>query len=426
MKIKPWFIMAVFTAMSLVFVSCQNSSDVEDEDFVKEESFVREAIPLNGATRSVANGLSDFYLNFTKDVCSYADGMKDESKNVVVSPLSVSFMLGMLSNGLSGEEAKLIYDYIGTNDIQSLNELCNILLEKLPKADNLVDLKLVNSIWIDKSLSLSNSFKSLMEGYYAPQINNVDFSGRTNEVKNRINSWAEENTGGKIKNYIENLNPGIFAMLMNAMYFKGYWASEYFDTARVTKDNFYGVAGAKKVDMMESSVMSVKFLSSQKYTYVSVPYGNSAYSLEIFIPRGATDPKEGFESLTPEIMKTMLERVTTTDIILTLPKFKAESKYDISEVMRYCSNRLGSLNLTKDCKMFTTSPEGEITLRQGAGIVVNEKGSEGAAVSSAEIGYTSSGMEMDPIEVKVDRPFMFFIREYSTGACVLSGRIAEL
>lgn len=405
------------------FSSCSSEAALGEERPVPNK---RVDIELSARTRAVADNLRDYYVGFTTDAVRYVDNHPEEKKNpnVIVSPLSASILLGMVANGVEEEAMETICRYLGTDDLDGLNTLASQLLTELPAVDNETKLSLANAIWVNDKFHLSSAFTSAMAATYDPAIEYGDFVNNGAGVKDDIFKWCEKETNGLIRQLDLEIHPQTMAVLLNAMYFKGMWNRNPFDSKNTRKADFHGAGGTKSVDMMDSGEIKAEYGWTKGFTAFRLYFGNGAYSYTVLLPGEGMTAEGSLAVLTPEVMKE-IETMSPGTVILQMPKMKVERELSLSDV--FDGTDMEVLNRSAFFTMFEPKQPGEMTIKQSATFSVDETGAEGAAVTFANFDY-AAGPDYKPTvqTITVDRPFFFFINEVSTGACILSGRVAEV
>lgn len=216
----------------LAIANCSCSSEEEEAAIVDKIREERKEIALSADTRSAATELKDFYVNFTTDMVKYVDSSSAyKSKNVVVSPVSMSMVLAMIANGVDKNSSeKIISGYLGVKDNKALNELCGNLLVELPKSDNLATMAMSNSLWVNQAmeLRLSDEYLAEVEKTYNLENYSADFTNDNEKAKNEINAWASGTTNGRIPNYLKELYKDAFVIVLNAFYFNAPWDGKLF------------------------------------------------------------------------------------------------------------------------------------------------------------------------------------------------------
>lgn len=420
-RILNYSIMGLICACMVFLPAC--TSDNEPGVIIPND---REDIMLDVNTRAAAENLKNFYVDFTTDVVSYIDSDTDiVNKNAVVSPLSVSMVLAMAANSTEDGLRKEIMDYLGAEDIAALNSLSRIMLDRLPLADNQTNLSIANSIWANDSYKLNGDFIKLMTSDYLATVKERNFSDGSAKTVKEINSWCSDNTNGLIRNMIDEIPPFSLAIMLNAVYFKGIWKDRLFLLENTRKAPFYGVNGTREVDMMSSKFIDRKYSANDNFEVFSLDFGNTSFSLMIVLPNESLSPEEANKLLNPEELSELENDAVMCKLSVQLPKFKVDAKLDMNKVLASGGiHNIGGENLFN---MFDPATSGTIRFRHATQFEIDESGAKAASVSSGEIGVTAP--EIKPGEsytVKVDRPFYFFLKENSTGACLLSGRIVDL
>ncbi len=408
-----------FLLGSASLYSCTSDGNGDNQPKIRED---RKEIVLTGATRATADDLKDFYFRFTLDAARF---LKSEtSDNVVVSPLSASIVLSMLANGVENQTSTDILTYLGTNDIQSLNQLGSTLLTALPNADKLTDMALANSVWVNKEMvSLTSDFSSIIKGVYGAEIRNECFKTDNEKVIDAINRWGAEHTKGHIHRYLDNLAHDSYAILLNALYLKAPWDGKLFRAEDTRQGVFHGSRGDSDVEMMYTNFNGERhsYAYDDNFEMFSIPLGNSAFSMQIILPRGIIPIEDAIDKLTEDGLD-KLNRTHDYVLEVRIPKFKTENKYTLDEMLS--ATGLSSL-FSPTFTMFENKVPGAVIFKQATSFGIDEEGAEIAAISSGEL-ITTDLPARGTYEITLDRPFFFFINEYSTGACLLSGLIADL
>lgn len=410
----------ILTLFSLAFASC---SSEEVETIITQNEY--EPILLDEETISVSNNLVNFYLNFTLDAVGSIDANSDiESKNVVVSPISTGLILSMIANGTESDMTKEICNYLGHPNIMDVNNFASILLNQLPIIDNQSNIKLANSIWVDNQYKLTQDFSNTLESKYLGQISYENISKDPKKVLKTINKWCSNHTDGMIKSIMDDTKENTCAVLLNALYFKGKWKSNPFNPDDTKRAKFTGSTKVSSVDMMHSDYIVRHYGLSENFECVFLPFGNGSFNLLIVIPTSQMTLEQANSMLRTEYHP-LMNNYKQCEIEVFLPKFKLESHYDLNKIFN--NTKIAGITENLNLNMFTPNISGQIDFSQASSFEVNENGAQVASVTSGEIWVSAPPkIEYDKYTINIDRPFYFFLREISTGACILSGRIADL
>lgn len=426
----------LLTLIGFLAISC--SSEIENEEIIPNQpaeeeqpepiSESRKPISLSQTEQDITKQLNDFNVRFTADACRYIDGNKDaETTNIVCSPLGTEIILSMMANGVSDSAKEDILQYLGVSDLETLNALNKILIDALPVADKSSYFSIANALWANTSLvkGLNDDFSSVFSNIYSGNVNLSDFVSENAKTLQNINEWGAKSTNGLISKYLEELKTSLYGIILNSIYFKGFWRDKPFNPESTSKGIFHGFTSENEVDFMNAKKFITLYNFDNDFQYIMLPYGNQAYAMHILIPKGDFSYDTN-NLITWERLKSFMEESGYTDLELSMPKFKFNSSLDISELFR-STGRLNMLGGPVGLSMFDKPIDGALTFSQGLSFSVDEKGAEVAAISSANTEFTSD-FEEEPqiIRVNIDKPFYFFIQEYSTGAILLSGRITDL
>jgi len=339
--------------------------------------------------------------------------------NIFISPMSISYALGMTYNGADGKTKEemantLEFGNMTTFEINaSFKALMKILMEQDPK----VMMEIANSIWYREYLEILKQFQKVNQDYFQAEIRNMDFSD--SETIRTINNWVSENTKGKITKVIDEIDALSMMYLINAIYFKGSWTNE-FKKERTREDKFI-IAEGKSVmcDMMNTSEKNLYF-ENDDFQAIDLPYGDENFSMVIILPKKGKDINEFISNLNLENWNSWLTKFSKQNGSLYLPKFKIEYDLEMNDVLK----SLGMPNAFTDAADFSKMTKKQklfiSNVIHKTFVDVNEEGTEAAAVTVVEMKATSykPGFTM-----KVNRPFVFVIKEIDTNSILFIGKI---
>lgn len=412
-----------FLTLSAI-TACSSGSNSPDEE-KQVPPTERKEINLNQQATKAAEELRPFYINYTKDAIKYIDGNSNiKDKNVVVSPLSASFLLGMLANGFDSSRASILADYLGCDNLSALNELSLALMVSLPEIDNQSKLILANAIWVNKEVSLTSPVSSILENSYMAEIYYEDFNN-TKALFDKINGWGSKKTEGMLLSSIKEINANSVAVLLNTILFKSKWAEENrFPKQNTSTAPFFGANGSKNVSMMRSTEDAGEVSMTDNFTACGISLGNGQFNLFLILPNEGLSLQEADRLLTVEEFAALRKVSYPCRLTISLPKFKVESYVSVNDILKK-----GGIDVLDDVnviRMFDPEISGVINSNQSSAFEVDETGVKVAAATNGDIAFTAPPLPDDKFELTFNRPFYFFITEYSTQACLLSGRIADL
>lgn len=351
---------------------------------------------------------------------AYAQSPDDE--NMVLSPLSLNMALAMVWNGANGETKTAIQTAMGMENFstQEVNNYFQTLRTGLATIDaSNTQLALANSIWYHPKFTVKQEFINLNQLYYNALVQQLDFQqpGATDI----LNQWCSDNTNGLIKDmFSPPLSPTLVMMLINALYFKSVWADSFAFAPESTENaSFYQSDNQEITVNMMQQRNDFQYYADNNLQLLTIPYGNGAFTMNFVLPNTSfSDLMTALQQ--PNYWANCLNnRHIEKYFKINIPKFKVE--YDSKESLKPILTNLGMGIAFTECSDFSGISNTQTYIskvRQKAYIDVNEQGTEAAAVTAIGIGTTS----IQP-EFTLNRPFLFVIREESTGAVLFMGRI---
>lgn len=349
----------------------------------------------------------------TFDSSSFTKVIKaNGNKNTVYSPLSVKFCLAIAMEGAGSGVKKEMENALGTT--------ANI--EKLYKNNKgIKDTAISNSLWADNGLTINDETRKNIASRLDADIFSADLQSAG--IVKKVNNYVKENTNGFIPVLInEPYADSVKAVLMNTVYMKGTWTSE-FDKYSTYDDNFNG----KNVPTMHQTE-HFNYAKKGKLKCVELPYTNgmSMYIVEPVSKKN--DILKIWNSLSAankeKVANGKYFNMADTNIELSMPKFTTNSDLALTDTLKALGiNRVFTTknalpNIAKDLHISE--------VQQVAKIKCDEKGTEAAAVTQAILETTSIAEPELTVKFAVDRPFMYFIRDNKSNSTWFMGYIVAL
>ena len=370
---------------------------------------------LKRGTGAEAPG-SSFAFGLFQDITAY-----DESDIVFISPLSASIALSMTAAGAEGatQEEMLRTLGFGGLSVKDLNACNRGIIDLLSSDPEGVELNVANSLWVSDRFTLKSRYIRTAGSEYSARVSNLDFSDPASPSV--INRWCAENTAGRIDKMIENIDPATQMYLLNALYFKGMWTTP-FDAANTRKDIFHGNRRDSEVEFMHRTA-SFPYYIGPEGALLELPYGEGSFVMDIFLPAEGVSAEEFASGLDGEALSTLTGLLQSDRIKVTLPKFKTEYETSLNATLQRLGMR-DAFTPSADFSGMSKEPLMISEVKQKTFIEVNEEGSEAAAVTSVAVMRTSLAPE--PLEFRVDRPFVLLIRERTSGTVLFMGLVRNL
>lgn len=374
------------------------------------ESNERKYITLSEQERQLVNNSNDFAFNLFRKAGT--------DKSQILSPLSITYALGMLNNGATGKTQQEINATLGFGDAgaDDINAFCKKLLEESPSLDKKTKVLIGNTIYTNKGYTLKPNFVKTAKEYYDATPENRDFhDGKTIGI---INQWASDHTNKMIQKVLDEktFNPNAVSYLLNAIYFKGTWMDQF--NKGQTKEELFN--GEDKVMMMHQN-HTFRYADNDLYQSVRLPYGNGAYCMTVLLPHEDKSIEDVLNSLNSKSWTDNNRQMQEYIVDLKLPRFETTTDMELNEIME----KLGVVKAFSEeaefdefCNINTKIG----LMKQVAKIKLDEEGTEAAAVTVIGPMKTSAAPRRpERVDFHADRTFLYVITEQSTGAIFFIG-----
>jgi serine protease inhibitor len=393
----------VAASLLLIFVSC-----IKDDDY--------EVKPLDLPLKTAGVIAADNTFGF--DIYQRLVSEALPGSNLMISPLSISQALSMTYNGASSETKIAMEEALRMAGYErdELNVLNKALVSALVAHDEKVIVSVANSIWYRQEYTVKPDFITRNQTYYDAEIRPVDFA--SSSTKGVINNWVSEKTNKKIEQIVDQINPESFMFLINAVYFKGAWTNE-FDKKKTSQQPFYLEGGGDvQVDMMNQK-MDLNAFENETFVSVELPYGKGNWRMFLFLPGEGKSVSDIEQQLSADNWNSWLTRYDTIrEVQFSMPKFSFSYEENLVDVLSAMGMEIA---FTDRADFSGILPEGGLMItgvKHKTFVEVNEEGTEAAAVTSVEVGFTSVGNF-----ISLNKPFLFAIAEKSTGSILFVGRM---
>lgn len=359
---------------------------------------------------AIANNITDFSFYFMKNLQTETP----EADNIFVSPLSLHMALGMLVNGATAETKAEIMKALKTENLSQteLNETYKKLLKELPAADPKVKLALANSIWHKSDFAVEQNFLTNMKDYFSAAVLPLT-------TVTPVNQWASDNTNGKITKVLDKIDPDLVMLIMNALYFKGDWTSQF--KATDTRDQQFKLegGGVKTVKMMHQQ-NAFEYANFTDYTVLRMPYGNGQFVATFILPKGNKTIGEVYNNLDDTKWQAIQDGLQKVTVNVGIPKFTFSQEFNLNATLQ----KMGMVRaFTPGAQLdgiHKTAPLMVSFVKQNTFVGVDEVGTEAAAVTT--IGVVLTSMPSYPSFI-CDQPFGFIISEKTSNTILFMGKI---
>ena len=373
--------------------------------------------PLTASEHNVLDAANAFSFSLWHTI-----NQASRDTNVFVSPLSVSFALGMTMNGANGQtydEMRSALQF-GTATIASIDSGYKSLIELLGSLDPSTTLSIANAIFYKSGIPFNQTFLNDAAKWFVAAVESQNFNDKPATL-NAVNGWANSKTNGRIPRVLDDYDSQMVMFLLNAIYFKGSWR-ERFDPAQTSDATFHAVGGNQTKPLMHRQAR-MTYTETNTFQAVDLPYGDSAFTMTVILPKPDNSVESVAASLTQDSWRSLSTSYHTQLVELWLPKVTLSWKRGLIPDMQALGMRLAFSDAADFSRMTTNYPVMISLLQQNTFVAIDEKGTEAAAVTVVGIQPTSAPVATT---MRVDRPFIFVIRERLSGTVLFMGKIVTL
>lgn len=416
---KKSMIWVTIALMIPTMVACSNNDETSDEPLSNEDNELK-YISLTRAEQELVGENNAFAFNLFRKVA-------EEPKSAIVSPISITYALGMLNNGASGETQAEINRVLGFGNAgaDGINAFCQKMLTEAPTLDKLTKVMIANTVYMNKGYQLKADFISKAKTYYDAEPETRDFGdGKTRDV---INKWGSDHTEKMIEEVLteDDFDPSAVSYLLNAIYFKGEWTCK-FDKAETVDENFQTALRDDETECLVTNqcpmmhqLSTFNYYETADCQVLQLPYGNQTYNMTILLPKGNTRRLPSVP--TAEQWKELNRSVFGVEVDVKLPRFEAYTDLVLNDIMKKLGMPDAFSDITANFSNFCVAPAYISLMKQTAKIKVDEEGTEAAAVTVIGVEEKSNPIP-SYVTFHANHPFLYIISEKNTGAIFFIGQ----
>lgn len=386
---------------------------------------VQAANLMDGVTAKTVSGKAadDAFKNSSADFAiRLFQKTRDDSKNSLISPLSVMLALSMTANGAKGETLAQTESLFGGDiPMETLNEYLYSYINALP-SEKTAKLNVANSIWFrDNGFTAENTFLQKNADYYGAAVYKSAFDVKT---LRDINNWVKKNTDGMIEKIIDDLDPDAVMYLINTVLFDAEWENIY-KKDEVRDGTFTALDGTKRTASMMYSAERL-YLDDGKAIGFIKPYRNG-YSFVALLPNGDISLSDYVASMTGKSFVDTIKSAKDIPVETAIPKFSYDYDNEMSGALKALGMTLPFDSTKADFSALGSSDSGNIFISRvlhKAYIAVDEKGTKAGAATAADIKVTSDIGGL--YSVTLDRPFVYAVIDDAYGLPVFIGAVTDI
>jgi serpin B len=401
----------VFSFSILLFlISCKKDPDVTLPVEPVKIDLTTDQVSLIGSENS-----------FALDIFNKVTENSDASDNIIISPLSISSALSMTLNGANGATRDAMLAALRMNGVTPdiINNSYKGLTEALLNIDTRVIISIANSVWIENNFVVKKPFVDVLTQYYNAESKPFDVLDPL--APTQINSWIESKTNGLIKNMIDQLDPNTVMLLINAIYFKGKWNSQ-FDKDNTVQKSFYKPDGSTITVPMMKQTSDYKIYNGDGFTLAELAYGQGNFVMDVILPADNNGIKSLIPLITENNLSVWLNQMAKRKTELSFPRFKYGYKKELKDILSDMGMGLAFSDNADFSNISDLSTKISFVLHQ-ANIETNEEGTEAAAATV--VGVSTTSIPAGPFVLNIDHSFLYIIRETTTNSILFMGKVVD-
>lgn len=359
--------------------------EIEAEgDGVPNENNPRIQINLSDEEQTLVMSVNDLGFNLFRKVGA--------SESILLSPLGMTYALGLINNGAAGKTRTQINQVLGCDDKKAanINKFCRKMLTETPKLDKLATIDISNEFTSHKNIQPKPAFKEVAKDSYDTKF----MASESDQLK---------------------------FTLVNTINFKGIWTDK-FPKAYTQDEMFKGEDGKEQTVPMMNQTHQFFYTENDLCQTLCLPYSNGAYQMIVLLPKEGKTVKEVAQSLTADSWEKMYDQMRRVRVDVKLPRFESESEVNLTGIMSALMPNAFNMKKADFSNLFDLESCIEMIKQKGR-IKVDETGTE-AWVATALQGRIA-GLDFTKPETIVfhaTHPFLYFIREWSTSTIFFIGQ----
>jgi len=403
--------------LGLVVSACGGSASAQE---IRSDAARAAADP--GAMQDTRAALDAFAVDLYK-VLARGD------ENLVLSPYSVAVALAMTRAGAVGETADQMDTVLHaalSKDIQAgFNAIDQALAKrpgKYPMGEQTLELELAtaNRLWGQKDFAFEAGFLDQLARSYGAGMQIVDYKSAPEPGRRAINDWVAARTRDRIKDLIPQgvIDASTRLVLTNAIYLKAAWILRFGDAVPGT---FHRADGSDVQAKLMSQSENVPYAAGPGYQAVRLRYAGGLSMVVVVPDAGRLGSFE--RGLDGAALRRIVTGLDPTQVILSMPRFSFRSTAQLKDALGQMGMPIAFTDRANFSGMTKQEPLEIADVVHQAFIAVDENGTEAAAATGVVMRATSAPLK--PVELRIDRPFLFLIQDDETGAVLFMGRVAD-
>jgi serpin B len=379
------------------------------------------AATLYAAGSRIVPGINSF------TIASYQQLARGDA-NLALSPFNIAAALSLTLPGARGRTATEIARVLHQHYDSSYDSDFAVLVGDLTKAGNTGANELLNAdgLWVQKGLPIQAAFKETLANQYHAPIVLLDFVMNPQGAREEINRWTEQHTKDKIKDLFPagSLNEQTRMVLTSAIYFYGKWQDPFL-TSRTEAGSFTLQSGALKQTKFMHQTSHFNYTETPSSQILEMRYAGSGIAFDVLLPKTSTGLLEIEKSLTSGNLTAWLGNLTSCNVRVSLPKFRAESEFSLGKTLSAMGMPTA---FTNNADFSGIDSRGNLAISEvehKAFVDVSEQGTEAAAATGITAHPAALRAPEPTVVFRADHPFLFIIRDSRSSVMLFIGRLVN-
>lgn len=363
--------------------------------------------------------------------------------NICVSPFAVHGVLSFLQSGAAGKtqqemgrvlriqgekwEVVVQHENLITDLVQRLDRP---LPETAKEKESPIYLSLMNRVDLRAGLPYRPEFIKFGQDVAGYRLVQHAFEKEGEKVRAEMNAWLARESRQRVQDLLPegSIDAKCSVSALNGLSFRAPWRHPF--DPQATKNGSFTLSGGKvkQVPMMRR-VAKFGCLVESSYTLLSMPYGQyGELQMVIMVPRHA-DGVPGLERAIDAGKLEQMKQLPLRSVELVMPRFTVEGRrITLRDGLKKLGMKLAFNEPMGGVDFSEIEPSRKLQLQemyQMTYLSVNEQGTEAPSAVEALDQRLANQQLSRPLEVRVDRPFLFIIQDTRTGVCLLMGRVID-
>ena len=387
-----------------------------EDDGVSNENNPRIIIPMSDEEEALVMSVNDLGFNMFRKVGA--------NKSILLSPMGMTYALGLISNGAGGETKKQINKVLGCNDKKAanINEFCRKILTETPKLDRLTQMEINNVFCSHKDYTPKPAFVKIANEYYHTSLKSMDFNSE--KSVDEINQEISQHSNGMLPKVLDkaHLDPFMGFVLTNTIYFKGIWTDKFYK-AHTEDEVFKDENGKEMLVPMMNQKREFFYTEDDLCQTLCMPYSNGTYQMIVLLPKEGKTVSEVAQSLTADSWEKSYDRMKRVLVDVKLPRFESSSDVELTSVMSALGIPNAFSRAKADFSNLFDMKSSIGMISQVGRIKVDETGTEASVATILQGRIVGLDLVLpEKVRFHATHPFLYFIREWSTGTIFFIGQ----